>query len=101
MLLLLIVAINFGFYLLGGSFPKKSLSFPLQRFWIAIALILWARMIQCGNHKDYDDPPRVPHITGILPKRPKKETLTDVIAGAAVAITKVATVSTTSKDTPN
>ena len=33
---------------------------------------LWARMIQCGTHDDYDDPPRVPMITGILPKRPRK-----------------------------
>ena len=30
-------------------------------------LHLWARMIQCGTHDDYDDPPHVPMITGILP----------------------------------
>ncbi len=35
-------------------------------------LRLWARMIGTGIH-DMDDPPRVPMITGCIPKRPKKE----------------------------
>ena len=52
-------------------------------------LRLWARMIQSGTHDDYDDPPRVPQITGLSPKYTKKETLTDAITGAAVAIAKV------------
>ena len=28
-------------------------------------LNLWAKMINSGTYKDYDDPPRVPQITGI------------------------------------
>ena len=51
-------------------------------------LRLWARMIQCGTHDDYDDPPRVPMITGILPKRPKKESITDALTAAATAVAK-------------
>ena len=49
-------------------------------------LRLWARMIQCGTHDDYDDPPRVPMITGILPKR--KESITDALTAAATAVAK-------------
>ena len=44
-------------------------------------LRLWAKMIQNGVHDDYDDPPRVPQITG-LKERPKKESL---IGGVTVA----------------
>ena len=51
-------------------------------------LRLWARMIQCGTHDDYDDPPHVPMITGILPKRPKKESITDALTAAATAVAK-------------
>lgn len=50
-------------------------------------LRLWARMIQCGTYEDYEDPPRVPQITGIVSK--KKESLTEAITGAAVAVAKV------------
>ncbi len=52
-------------------------------------LKLWARMIQCGTHDNYDDPPRVPMITGIPPKHPKKDTLAEAITGAAEAVAKV------------
>ena len=44
-------------------------------------------MIQSGNYDDYDDPPRVPQITGIVSNR--KESLTEAITGAAVAVAKV------------
>lgn len=50
-------------------------------------LRLWARMIQCGTYDDYEDPPRVPQITGI--SKQKKESLTEAITGAAVAVAKV------------
>ena len=45
-------------------------------------------MIQCGTHDDYDDPPHVPMITGILPKRPKKDSITDALTAAATAVVK-------------
>ena len=45
-------------------------------------------MIQCGTHDGYDDPPRVPMITGILPKRPKKYSITDALTAAATAVAK-------------
>ena len=32
-------------------------------------LRLWARMIQCGTHDDYDNPPHVPMISGVTPKQ--------------------------------
>ncbi len=51
-------------------------------------LKLWARMIHCGTHKDYEDPPRVPMITGTPPKRPKKDSLTEALTGAAEAVAK-------------
>lgn len=50
-------------------------------------LRLWARMIQCGTHDNYENPPNVPMITGIAPKR-HKENLSGSLAGAAVAIVK-------------
>lgn len=53
-------------------------------------LRLWARMIQCGTYDNYDDPPRVPLITGLQPRR-SKESLTEAITGAAVAVAKAFT----------
>lgn len=47
-------------------------------------LRLWARMIAGGNHDSTDAPPQIPAITGITPKRDKKESLASAIAGAAV-----------------
>lgn len=52
-------------------------------------LKLWARMIQCGTHDNYDSPPRVPMITGVPQKRPKKDSFVEAITGAAEAISKV------------
>ena len=49
-------------------------------------LRLWARMITCGIHESYNDPPDVSTITWKTPKQYKKESLSDAIAGAAVAI---------------
>lgn len=54
-------------------------------------LRLWARMIQCGTHEDYDDPPRVPQITGLIKKPVKNESLSEALAGAAVAVAKAFT----------
>lgn len=54
-------------------------------------LQLWARMITNKLHDSYDDPPpNCPPITGqgIALKPQKKETLTEVIAGAAAAFVK-------------
>ena len=48
-------------------------------------LRLWARMVISGNHESTDDPPRIPAIVGVESKKPKKESLADVIAGAAVS----------------
>ena len=52
-------------------------------------LRLWAKMIQCGTYDDYEDPPRVPQITGIISTKKKSEqseSLTEAVTGAAVAI---------------
>lgn len=51
-------------------------------------LRLWARMISNGLHEDRDIPPRVPMITG-TPKRPKQESFTEALTGAATAFAKV------------
>ncbi len=51
-------------------------------------LKLWARMIHCGTHEDYEDPPHVPMITGMPPKCPKKDSLTEALTGAAEAVAK-------------
>ena len=49
---------------------------------------LWACLIKNGQHKDMDNPPDHPMITGKYTKTPKPKdgNLTEVIAGAAVAI---------------
>lgn len=59
-------------------------------------LRLWARMIQCGTHDDQDNPPQVPMICGIPPKRPSRahDSLTTAFTGAAEAIAKAFTPST-------
>ena len=41
---------------------------------------LWARMIVAGHHESTDNPPQIPAITGITPKR-KKESLSSALAG--------------------
>ena len=51
-------------------------------------LRLWARMITAGTHDDKEDPPKVPMITGVVPKRQKQDTLSDALAGAATAFAK-------------
>ena len=50
-------------------------------------LKLWARMIVCGTHDDYSEPPRVPLITGTAPKRQKTD-LSDAFTDAARAVAK-------------
>lgn len=52
-------------------------------------LRLWARMVHCGTHDDYNEPPKVPHITGTAPKCQKKDTLSDAFTDAARAVAKV------------
>ena len=55
-------------------------------------LRLWARMYGNGLHDDLDNPPNVPAITGQPIKKKKEakyEPLTEALAGAATAITKV------------
>ena len=48
-------------------------------------LRLWSRMIVAGIHDDYNNPPNIPAFTGSLSKRPRRDSLTDVLSGAAVA----------------
>ncbi len=46
----------------------------------------WARLIQSGQHDDYDNPPAIPLITGSpAPAKAKKESVTDALTGAATA----------------
>ena len=54
-------------------------------------LKLWAQMIICGTHDDYKDPPRVPMITGMQTKPPKKDSFTEALTGAAEAVAKAFT----------
>jgi hypothetical protein len=51
-------------------------------------LRLWARMIHCGTHDGYDNPPAVPMFSGTQPKRPRKESLADTIAESVAAFSK-------------
>jgi hypothetical protein len=51
-------------------------------------LRLWARMIVAKTHDDMDEPPKVPMITGAVPKTQPKESLTDAFVSAATAIAK-------------
>ena len=49
----------------------------------SVQLRLWARMLANGLHNDKNEPPAVPMITGVTPKRPKKESLQDTIVCVA------------------
>ena len=48
-------------------------------------LRLWSRMICSGLHDDFDNPPDILAFTGVTPKKPRKESLTDTFTGAATA----------------
>ena len=45
---------------------------------------MWACYIQAGHYKDLVEPPPLPAFKGVPPKRERKESLSDAIAGAAV-----------------
>ena len=47
---------------------------------------LWARMMISGVHSSEDSPPNVPAITGVTPKRPKKEPISAALVEAANAV---------------
>ena len=51
-------------------------------------LRLWSRMICSGIHDDFDTPPDIPAFSGAISKRPRKESLSDALSGAAVAFAK-------------
>lgn len=51
-------------------------------------LRLWARMICGGLHDSYDEPPDIPAFNSNR-KRPRRESLSDALSGAATAIYKV------------
>ena len=59
-------------------------------------LRLWAKMITCGTHDSRDEPPSVPIITGQQPKKPRRDSLAEVIVDAATAFSKAVK----SPDTP-
>ena len=48
-------------------------------------LRLWSRMISSGLHESEDDPPAIPAFSGVLPKRPRRESLSEALVGAATA----------------
>ena len=54
-------------------------------------LKLWAKMLYCGTHDKYDEPPKVPMITGSIPTHSKKESFTQALTGAAGAVVKALT----------
>ena len=46
----------------------------------------------CSNlHEDMENPPDIPAFSGSAPKKPQKESVTDVLAGAALAFAKAFT----------
>ena len=45
---------------------------------------MWARYIQAGHYNDLVEPPPLPAFKGVPPKRERKESLSDAIAGAAI-----------------
>ena len=53
-------------------------------------LRLWAKYLQSKRHDSYDEPPNIPLITGNPDSRKntKRESVSDVLAGAATAIVK-------------
>ena len=56
--------------------------------WDMPRLKLWAWCIASGIHDNYDNPPDTPAFSGAAPKRARKESLSEAISGAAVAIVK-------------
>ncbi len=52
-------------------------------------LRLWARMLLAKTHDDFGKPPKVPMITGVVQKHPKKDSLTEAFTSAASAIASV------------
>ena len=53
-----------------------------------VKLRLWGKLIHSGHHDNYEDPPDIPLLTGNGKKKPSKEGVADVIAGAASAIVR-------------
>lgn len=53
-------------------------------------LRLWAKFIQSKRHDSYDEPPKIPLITGTSESqgRTNKDSLSEVVAGAATAIVR-------------
>ena len=51
-------------------------------------LRLWARYKVNGYHTDLDNPPVAPPFTGFVPKRAKKESLSEALTSAATALHK-------------
>lgn len=66
----------------------KELKEKHQDSWDTPRLQLWARCIVSGIHDDYDIPPDSPAFSTAAPKRARKESLSEAIGGAAVAIVK-------------
>ena len=54
-------------------------------------LRLWARMLHCGTHDSHLNPPPVPMFAENVPKRQKRESLSEVISEAVVAVRKAFT----------
>jgi len=50
---------------------------------------LWGKMIQAGQYDNYETPPDIQLIRGCpVPAKPKKESVVELIAGAASAVVK-------------
>ncbi len=52
-------------------------------------LRLWARMVSSNIHDTTEDPPNIPAFNGRLIKKPRQESITTAISGAAAAIAQV------------
>ena len=52
---------------------------------------LWARMVVTGIHGSKEEPPQVPLIIGVTPKRKRSDTFKDTIMDTAAAVMKAVT----------
>ena len=49
---------------------------------------MWGKLIHRGHYDDYENPPDIPLLTGNGKKKPPKDGVADVIAGAGSAIVR-------------
>ena len=74
---------------MSGTLIKLSRNYKITK-WDIPRLRLWARCICSQQHSSYDNPPDLPAFKEPEPKK-HKESLSDALAGAAVAFASTVT----------